>query len=792
MRLPTGFAKRRSLSQKRSGRNCNPSRLPYESLEDRRLLATIVSYDSATSGLIVEMTESNDSAVINITNGNVSVNGSEDVDPLAPGTQSVVYTAVRKITVTGDSNETNQVISLAGDYSTANGARLQSALIQDVHQALIPGNYDFVTMLDISLSGSGGQISDLGIGRLSVGSTTQLLAGDNRISLTNPANDFVGAVEVDNGGADRFVILNDANDIQFDDVTSGSDFVVTAVGSITNVAGATIDVDGHSRLTGANITIGGAVDDSVSIGPVHITTTGNAEIHAESAVILGNVQADNLTIRTLQGIFDGRTTLVNVEMVATFEGGTRIRLGDNGSDTFNAGSLNINSNGYVSIWEDSSTDFTGNNFASSLGVISLGDITDDANAQLNVVNNASFEAENVVLGDETTDQFNAGSINFFASGDVSINENSGIHIIETKNRSERLFLRSTSTITDANDSQISVERIVHLEGASVNIGDTENDSFNAGSVRFITSGQTRFSEDSDTNLIGTNEALSASIESAGAITNVYSSDEGDGTEIVVTSTTSFTAATISLGNEVNDLMSFGSLHLSTPGTATVAEDNATHLTLDTVANQLNLTAAGAITNALTASINVNGLANLNGTSIALGQNSDDEFNAMSVTINSAGNVRITEDSGLNLEGISRAAAMTLVANGTLTDSLAADTQVTNLFNVSGTLINLGSEVTDVLVSALLRFNSTGNTNITSDGDVLVSGQSFAGDRLILTSAGDINDTTGAETRAQNRADLTGVNIILGVSDSSCFDIIDGGESNLVVNASGVEDVDVGC
>ena len=786
MRSPLGNSNRKNRNRRRS------SALSYENLEDRRLLATVVSFDSGTGELSVGMTGNNESAAIGITNGNVSVNGDEDVDPSTPGTQSVVYTAVRSIFVDGDEARTNQQVTLNSDYSNANGARIQSIAIQDVNAIIVAGEYDIAASLMVSLVASDGGFGDGPLGRIGVGGNSLFDLGDNDLLLDNSDHDFVGIVDITNSGTDRFAAISDATDIEFGDVFVSGELVANAAGAITDSSGSTFRVLGAGIMTADSVVFGDDPDDSIRFGQFNSTTLGLTSLTSDADVFLGDIRAENLTVISPNGIYDGRTTNIDVDSLAQFDGTTRIRIGDNGTDTFNAGSLNFNSGGYVNIYENSGTLLTGSNTALNLDLVSEGDITDDATAQTNVTNVSGFEAQNVVLGDESTDEFNTGALYFFAFGDFSINEDSGIHIIETKNQSQRLFLTSTATITDADDAQVTVELLASFTAASVNVGNTDTDSFNAGSVQFETAGQFSLNENSDTNLVGMNSALTSLIASDGIITNVYAGPGSAGTSLEITNVASFTGEGIFLGDQDNDSLNFGSIHLVSTGLASVAEDSATHFTFDSVVADLNMMSVGRITDALTGSLNVNGIAKMKGASILVGETATDEFNAGSITVDAAGSVTVTEDSSLNLHGINRANSMTLVADGLVTDSLEADTQVTNLLSLTGTLINLGSETTDILESGALTFNSTGNTNITSDAHVLLSGTSFAGDQLILSSVGNLEDASTADTQVQNRATLSGVDVIIGELATDCFDILNGGAANLTVNASGTENVVVGC
>jgi hypothetical protein len=785
MRRPLGTPTRnRRLSNK----------FQYESLEDRRVLAVLVSFDAGTGHLNVELTDNNDTAVVDIASGNVTVNGSEDLDSATPGTQSIPFPALRSITIDGDNTKANQQATFNGDYSNANGAALQSMSVEDVRFATINGNYQLAGNFFANLVNGDGQISDGTTGQLRVGGTTAIDANNNEIILDNAINDFVGDFAATNAGTGRDMTVADANNLQFALIVSSGDLIATAVGDITDTAGASIIVAADGRFEAANVVLGDNAGDVTRFERFDSDTLGGTtELNQDSNVILLNIDADDLTVRSSAGIFDGRTTEILVANQATFVAVNRIRIGDNGTDTFNAGRLSFQTGGYVSIFENSGTLLTDVSFASALNMVSEGSITDDATSSLNVTNDTGFEAENVILGDTATDQFNTGSMYFYTSGDFFVSEDSEIHIIETKNAADRLVLNSPLSITDANDASISVTRLARFTSNSVNIGDTATDFFEAGSILFDTTAQFKLTEDNNTNIVGFNNANAAIIESSGDITDVFAAGGGEGARIDVAAVAEFTGANITLGVETNgDQMNFGALRLNSPGTATVTESSATNFAFSNSVAQLNLVSLGAVRDATDASLNVGGVADIQGTSISLGDTATDEFNANSVTLNSTGAVAVTEDSALNLHKTSTADSMTLTANGTLTDGLDADTQVTNLFSVVGNLINLGSEATDNLEFGSLTFFSTANTNISSDSNMTLTGINTVGDQAFLATTGNLTDEPTAETRIQNQASLTGVDVIIGELADDCFDIINGDESDLFVTASGINDVTLGC
>ncbi|MFK7767735.1 MAG: beta strand repeat-containing protein [Mariniblastus sp.] len=789
MLLPFGKSRRQSSNTNRK----RSATFRYDTLEDRQVLASIVGFDAPTGALTVDLTGTNDVAQISILNNNVAVNGSDDLSA-ASGTQSAAFTDVRSITITGDPTFAGQNATFLDDFSNANGANIQSISVTGVNNATFLGNYQ-MSDLNVVLERSNGQVSDGTDGQVRVSGTTTIVSNNNSIVLNNFDNDFGGNISASSGGIDRGIVFSDANSIQFSQIDSSGDFRVNSGGAVTDELNSVIQVAGDGFFSAGSVTLGDSASDIVNFARINSSTLGDFTLTEDSNVVLLDVNAENLNVSTAGAIFDGRFTTIDVRQTATFDGQTRIRIGENGGDTFNASSVNFNSTGHVHIWEDSGTNIIGSNTAQTFNLYSEGTVTDDANASVNIVHIAGFEGTDVILGDTATDTFNAGSIYFNTPGDFSVSEDSATLFTETKNQARRLFVTSTDAIQDSTEAQITVERIATFTAPIVNLGDSGVDSFNAGSIMFTTTGQFRISENSATNIVGLNSAENAFITSAGEITDVFvNATSGIGTTISVTDVASFSGTAITLGNEANDEMNFGSLQLNSPGIATVTEDSATHLAIDSSVAQLNLVSGGAVTDALTGSVDVVGLAQITGTSITIGESANDSFNATSVTLNSTGDVLVTEDSGMNLSGVNSAANMTLVANGNLTDSLTAQTRVTGLLNLSGQLINMGSEATDVLEMGTLQFNSNGpnNTFLTADSDINLTGTSFSGNRLLLTSSGNITDSPTADVQATTQAVLQGVDVIIGELATDCFDILNGGASNLFVLASGISDVTVGC
>jgi hypothetical protein len=308
----------------------------------------------------------------------------------------------------------------------------------------------------------------------------------------------------------------------------------------------------------------------------------------------------------------------------------------------------------------------------------------------------------------------------------------------------------------------------------VNLGNSRNDQFNAGSIQFDTDRIFRLNEDSGTNIVNNSEAGTGSsiINSTGNITNSASAT------VNVEGSMAFLGDNISLGNQANDDFRFGVLTFNTAteadGVVNITEDDSTLIGGQNTATVARIQSGGAIQDGQTSTINVFGNTSftaLNNDDITIGDRGDvfaggvdtgrdfdARFNSGSLTVNTGGDVFIEEDTTVLLTGNSRANDLTINAGlgaFNVLDSQNARTTVSGTLNVTGALINLGTGTEDVtgfetdrLVMSGLTYNSRGNTNISADSGFELRGDSRADGILILDSDGQITaglDATFAAT-----------------------------------------------
>lgn len=774
------------------------NQVAYNLLEERTVLATFVGLDVASGNVDVRLSTNADQAIFDVNgSGNVTLNGSDDLDNSIAGTQSLALADLRNITVVNSHNGVDgllfrQQTTFNGDFSNANGADLQSISVSGQKFVTFNGTYELAGDLAININSGdvGGLVSDGTTGTVIVNGATNLTLVDNSFAFDNGTSDLVGSVSA---SSNQDISLSDINGVSLSNISTGGDLTVTAVGSLSDVAGSTIEVGGDGDLSAASILLGDDAGDTVNFRRIMATSAGAVEINEDSSVILLDVTADSLTVRSTGGIFDGRTTEISVANTARFEAVGFLRIGENGTDTFNAGSLSFTSTGHAHIWENSGTSLTGTNSAVSVNLFSEGDIVDGDTSTLNATGIVGLQSGgDIVLGDTGTDAFNAESLYFFANGDFDVDENSDMHIIGTRNQANRMIVSASGTITDDANASISVNLLADFTATSVSIGEQATDSFNAGSITFDTSSQFTLAEDSDTNIVGFNTANGLNVSSTGNITNVFTSGGGSGTTLVVATTAVFSGVDITIGDQNDDAFNFGSLTFNATGDASIAEDSDTVITGTSTAGALILDSTGFISDATSAQTTVTGRATLvAGSTINLGDTGTDLFNAGQLELTTTSSVAITEDSASHFAGTTRVGSLTLASAGNVTDAPTADVGVTGNFNVSGALINLGTEATDNLTMASLTFDSTANTNIVTNADVVLTGNSSSDNLLLLESSGNITDDTLARTEIANGAFFTGVDVIIGELATDCFDILNGDASDVSVTATGTENVQLG-
>lgn len=623
--------------------------------------------------------------------------------------------------------------------------------------------------------------------------------------------------------------LNSVSAVNVDDVNFGGNLTlsggltINASGDVSDADGANLIVGGVGSFTAANVTLGGD-NNETRFQQTSFNVTA-VDLQEDDNTVLGDLNATTVRLASNGRILDGLTTQINIQGLAELLGNAGVRLGDNGSDVFNAGTVSFQSNGQVSINEDSSLNLVGDNDARSISLRSQAAITDADDSTLNVDFQSEFAATSVLIGDTATDEFNSNSIFFFTTGRFDLTEDSDTLIIEERNFAQSLRLESAGEISDEALAEVTVTNLAEFVAESAVIGDLGTDFFTAGSIQFNTDNEFRLTENNDTNILGVNRANNSIITSVGNLSNSSNAD------IVVTTNASFRGNTVNVGNQPGDNAQFGSLTFITPNVpidnapagfaaVNITEDDSTQFGGNSTAGtaeipgNVRIESTEGIIDGSNSSVNVTGNLSLttgNNGNITIGDSGvsaagvpfDATVNTGSLTINTdgTGNAQIFEDSAIFLVGNNQINSLTLDANNgqaAITDSATANINVNFNLNVNGSFVNLGTAVddsganTDSLNFNSLTFNTSGNTNISEDsssgnsGFVLVGSNSA--NNLTLASAGSILDSspadgTPASTTVQTSANfITPLDAIIGESGNDFFTILSG-------NTPGVGGVD---
>ena len=104
-------------------------------------------------------------------------------------------------------------------------------------------------------------------------------------------------------------------------------------------------------------------------------------------------------------------------------------------------------------------------------------------------------------------------------------------------------------------------------------------------------------------------------------------------------------------------------------------------------------------------------------------------------------------------------------------------------------INIGDTAEDSFNAGSISFNA-GHVLISENSDTFLS-RSNQAIFLTLASEGDIRDHGNAETTVNRRADLSGIDLVVGELAEDCFDILTGTDG-LTTEALGVTDILLGC
>ena len=633
---------------------------------------------------------------------------------------------------------------------------------------------------------------------------------------------------------------------------------------------------------GTTIAVGSA--GTANFGRLRYTSTGDATIDEDSDTDLsGASSAASLSLTSAGYIADDNGATVTITNAATFNAGTSIDLNEDASNTldvgglayFNAaaninvgsagtanfGSLRFTTSGAVTIQEDSNTDLSSSSSASTLVLESAGyirdnngasvtvtgagtftagssiDLNDDGSNGLSVGGLAYFDAATTIaIGSDGTANF--GSLRFTATGDATIQEDSGTDLSDTSSATS-LTLSSSAYIRDNNGAVITITNGATFNaGSSIELNEDVSNAlsignlayFNAGTslavgsagsanfglLRFTAGSSATIQEDSATLLTGASSSTSLMLSSSDSIeddntatvaitgpatfiaTTFITLNEAAGNIITVDGLASFTAGTsIAIGSL--GTANFGTLQFSAANAVTIQEDSDTNLVGSSSSDSLDLSSSGSIQDSVGSSLTTSGAAVLTASNaIAIGFDGTANFGTL--TFVSGLGTSIRESSSTILTGNSSASSLDLISLGNLTDTAGASVVIGGVARIEATgSIQLNDQAADVLsitgaahflAGTFLEVGSNGAANfgtlqfeanqqaiIQEDSATVLTSSSNA-QSLSLTSAGSVTDQVGTSVNIVGDAAVTAGGSI-NINDSATDVLVVGGFAELV-------------
>jgi hypothetical protein len=570
------------------------------------------------------------------------------------------------------------------------------------------GAADIFQQSSLQLSGSSA------VGSLILNSGTNIVDNGSSVVVNGNAQLTAPVLSLLNDADETLTIAGNA---LFESVSGGA--ITIAAGGTANfgsltfrTAGtASIFEDDDTTLTGSS-TAGSLTLNSqqaLTDNGASITVSGNASLTGGS-IALTSAAGETLSI-TGNASFTSRTGSIIIAAAGQA----------------NFGSLTFDTTGAVQIHEDSSTAFSGTSNSQSLQIVSAGTVTDtDASgnsAAISVSADASFTGSSIQVGDSTSDRLAVtgnlnltatsggillasdgailmGTLTFNSPGPVAIFEKDSTEIVGA-NTAQTLNITSAGALIDP--AQIVVQDTAVFSGTSVYLAgdpaDVLNISGNApliatgggsitvaeagtvfmGSVTFQTTGTVLIAEDDGMLITGTNTAGSATLSSAGTMSNASSSS------IDVTGLANLTAPVIQLGTATADTVNFSSLQLQSSGSVTIVEDSGMNLVnTSTIATRADLTASGTDPD-----LTVTGTLQTTSGTLLLKAVRDVIFAATGRLNSGTGPVTITADS--NHVGTAGSGAVTM-ADGAILDAGSGIVDITATDDIAVSSIASTSEV----------------------------------------------------------------------------------------------------
>ena len=381
-----------------------------------------------------------------------------------------------------------------------------------------------------------------------------------------------------NFNAAQHVFIYENSDVQLFGDNSAMDLDLIAVGNIENVDDSTLSVQEISSFQSAgNVNIGNAVNDQFNTGTLQFWGDMINVSEDSDMVIDGLANYAQSLVATANGtITDTFTAYTVIEGNARFvstgsEPG--VTIGNSPEDFFIADSISFDvQGGTFALYEDDSTVISGEggfiNRAESVVISSEGTVGNAADTTVDVENNASFQGTSILIGRETGDLFELGSVTFSTPGDARFTEDSDVMLGGSTFVGGELDIFTFGDIEDGSHSFLNVignarfwaDNITLGDLAGVNSGESEVDNFMVGTLHFIADSDVEITENSSI-------TLAPETVSSGQTVRLTSKGDSSGVGDI----------TNAAGSQ---LMAAGNLHLDAVGSVDLGSDAADTINFD--------------------------------------------------------------------------------------------------------------------------------------------------------------------------------------------------------------------
>ncbi|MDO8954133.1 MAG: YDG domain-containing protein, partial [Gammaproteobacteria bacterium] len=643
--------------------------------------------------------------LITATSITLTSNASGGISDVGGG--SIVTNSNTTLIASGLMNDIS-LTSVNNNFATVAVTQGGAVILNDLN-GIVLGTSNISGSLQVSAAGNITQSGALAV----TGATTLATGTGNNITLTNGANNFIGAVNVTSANA---VSLTDVNALTLGAITTSS---LTATTGLTVSAGGLLSLTGAINSGAANISLtsttggisaaGGTISTSgtttLAAGAVNDISLGGANNFGTLAITSGNnVSITDANILTLAASTISGTFGINTAGAITQSGALTVT----GATTLAAG--------------------TGNNII----------LTTGANNFIGAVNVTSANTVSITdinaltLGAITTSSLTATTgLTASASGLLSLTGaiNSGAANIS--------LTSSTGGISESGSGAITAS------GTTTLVAGAANDISLGGANNFgtvvITSGNNVSLTDSNAFILGAStvsnnlaiSATSGNLTQAGALT--------------VAGTTSLTLGTTiaTLTNAANSLVGAVSITGANSNVSIVNNRalglgtiTASYLTLDTSAANGNITQSGTVTVSLNTILNTGiGSINLN--------NTGNNFNTVAITNSGALTLK-----DVNAISVSGAAAGTVDITANATDAATGALSITGfnagsnavtLTNLSTTISYFNNSAVSIATGTLITGDLTINTSSSTVSAVNFQGSINASGATTITATGATND-----------------------------------------------------